>query len=104
MGQPRRKRRFESLLAALSRKITTADRSERLHHERRHYTESGWKSRGLATSAGNQSSSAEKNQSKLQLKGSKQQISIKGSGQGRKNKISSQLRRDLEAVITSHKI
>ena len=51
-----RKRQSESLVEALTERITRADESERLRYERGHYTESGWKSGGLITSAGNQSS------------------------------------------------
>ena len=46
-----RKRKFESLVEVLTGRITRADESERLHHGRRHYTGSGWKSGGLITSA-----------------------------------------------------
>ena len=69
-----------------SGRITTADRSEHLHHKRKHYTGSGWKFEGRITPAGNQRSSSEKDKSKPQLKGSKQRTGTSNSGQDRTNK------------------
>ena len=80
-----RKRQSESLVEVLSGKITTADRSERVHHERGHNTGSELEPGGLTTSAGNQGSSSEKDASKPQLKGSKQRMYIKVNGKDRTN-------------------
>ena len=77
-----RKRPPESLVEALTGRITKADVSERLHHKRGHYTGSGSMSGGLIISAGNQSSLSEMNMSKPQLKESKQRTDTNNSGHG----------------------
>ena len=69
---PSRKRQPESLVEALTGRITRADESECLHNERRHYTWLGSKPGGLITFAENQSLLSKTNKSKPQLKGSKQ--------------------------------
>ena len=81
-----RKRQFESLVKALTGRITKADDvSEILHHERGHYTGSKSESGGLITSAENQSSLSKMHNSKPQLKGSKQRTGTSNSGQNRTN-------------------
>ena len=77
---------IESVVAALFDRITRTNESERLHHERRHHTGSGLKSKGLTTSVGNRSSSSEKDKKKPQRKGSKKLTEMCRSGQDKTNK------------------
>ena len=98
-----RKRRSESLVETLSGKITTADRSNRVYHERGHYTESELESGGLTKFAVNQSSRVSRwMRASLSCRVSNG-CQLRAVDTTELIRISSQLKRGLEAGITGER-